>query len=183
MLNKRDLAGNARAAVPLLPTIVIADGVELAEHDDGRLEVRRVDAPLGQFGMALVTESPQIATNTVSPFATPSNGPPHSAPQSHMRLCDAEAMTSAITPRTDPSPLGIYIAKLRDERGWGITRLAREAGLNRSMVERVEKGDTQKPQASTIKAFADAFGMSVAELRAGGEASEHGTSDGEDRRS
>jgi transcriptional regulator with XRE-family HTH domain len=92
-------------------------------------------------------------------------------------------MTCATTPYTGPSGLGIYIRKQRRERGWDVVDLARKAGLNRKLIYRIENGSTRTASPRNLRKLADVFDMSVADLEASGEASEHGNDTGENHRS
>lgn len=160
---------------PLHPSIVVEPGVELTTGNDGTTTLSPLieDAIVGQLGMPF-PNVPEIANISEFGSAALRSTLPDLAPQSGATFATLEAMTTAIKSRTEPSSFGALIAKLRRERGWDISELARKAGLNRSIVERVENGATQKPHAPTVKAFADVFDLTVAELEAGGKASDHG---------
>jgi transcriptional regulator with XRE-family HTH domain len=61
--------------------------------------------------------------------------------------------------------LGDVIEKLRDERGWTGLRLAREAGVNKATIVKLENEPLTAKQ-ETIEKVAAAFGMTSDELRA-----------------
>ncbi|MFL4968349.1 MAG: helix-turn-helix domain-containing protein [Xanthobacteraceae bacterium] len=67
-----------------------------------------------------------------------------------------------------PSPallriLSANIVRLRDAKGWSQEELADEAGLHRTFVGSVERGE-RNVTISTLEAFAEAFNVSVIEL-------------------
>lgn len=53
---------------------------------------------------------------------------------------------------------------LRYERGVELTEVAEAVGVNRQTLGRLEAGSTVQPNASTAKALADYYGLTVAEL-------------------
>lgn len=46
----------------------------------------------------------------------------------------------------------------RDKRGWTLQRLAEESGVNKSTVNRLERGETM-PMLGTANALEDALGL------------------------
>jgi transcriptional regulator with XRE-family HTH domain len=61
--------------------------------------------------------------------------------------------------------LSRQITILREARGWTRYRLAKEAGLIPSTVERIEAGLRPNPQWDTVLAIARAFGISLDDFR------------------
>ncbi len=58
----------------------------------------------------------------------------------------------------------MYAIKVyRAERGWSISRLAKESGVPRETISRIEHGHNE-PSAATIKKLADALGVTVHDL-------------------
>ena len=55
------------------------------------------------------------------------------------------------------------LTEARQAKGWGKTRLAKEAGISRVSVERYEAG-TQSPNWSTVLLLSEALGMPPGEL-------------------
>lgn len=55
-------------------------------------------------------------------------------------------------------------------RGWDISELAERAQVSRTTLYHLEKGHTQRIRASTIRAIADALGVSVEHLLTGQDA-------------
>lgn len=53
---------------------------------------------------------------------------------------------------------------MRYERGLALTSVADQVGITRQQLGRLERGDTIRPSASTAKALADFYEISVAEL-------------------
>jgi len=67
-------------------------------------------------------------------------------------------------PTTKPAPpFGERIAALRHERGWTQPDLASRLGITVKMVTYYER-EAQNPTHKTIEQFAEAFGVSTAEL-------------------
>lgn len=58
------------------------------------------------------------------------------------------------------------ITKLREQRGWSQSELARRIGVSSSMVNMYEHG-TNRPRMATLERMAAAFGISVPELITG----------------
>lgn len=52
-----------------------------------------------------------------------------------------------------PTPLGSYIVRRRNEKGWNTADLAREAELKYETVRNVEKGYSQKPAEWILRAL------------------------------
>jgi transcriptional regulator with XRE-family HTH domain len=59
--------------------------------------------------------------------------------------------------------LGARVRRLREERGYSLSDLAREAGIARSYVYQVERGESS-PTHEKIEAIAHALGVGVGEL-------------------
>ena len=57
------------------------------------------------------------------------------------------------------------IHALRIECGWLAKDLAKRAGLNKSVVYRIEDGSVREPKAKTLEKIAGAFGITLRELR------------------
>lgn len=53
---------------------------------------------------------------------------------------------------------------LRFERGLEMAEVASKTGITRQTLSRIESGETAHPSASTAKALADFYEISVAEL-------------------
>lgn len=53
---------------------------------------------------------------------------------------------------------------LRFERGLTLEAVAEATGVGRQTLMRLERGDTTKPSAPTVKALADFYEVSVSEL-------------------
>ena len=61
-----------------------------------------------------------------------------------------------------PSPLGIKIRDLRKGKQWTLEKLAAEANLSKSYLWDLENREVAKrPSADTIKAIADALGVTT----------------------
>src|SRR5262245_8707096 len=132
----------------------------------------RGDRPLPRIPTIL--NFSQIAGCSSSSFATLRNTPPHSAPQSSSNFSHAQAMGSNTMARKTPGAIGSRVARLRKQAGLSVVGLAKKAELNRAVIERLENGDVQSPQAPTVFALANALGVTVDDLDPGGEESEHG---------
>lgn len=63
---------------------------------------------------------------------------------------------------------GAAVRQLRDARGWSQEQLAEQAGLNRSYVGEIERGDVIV-SLSTVAKLAHAFGLSPSALVNRGE--------------
>ena len=79
------------------------------------------------------------------------------------------------------------VTKLREERGWSKSKLAREAGLAASYISNLEGGKVPNPSLQALDAIASALGVSLPELFVGagdshGEARLHSLWDGLDER-
>ena len=64
--------------------------------------------------------------------------------------------------------IGNIVSRIRAERGWTLTRMAKEAGLDPSQILRVERGQRTLTLPSAIK-LAGACGVSLAVFDAAGE--------------
>ncbi len=64
------------------------------------------------------------------------------------------------------------VFKLREERGWTQSELARRAGLSRTTLSHLEGGATRTPSSPTLRRLARAFGISVHDLLAETDAAE-----------
>lgn len=53
------------------------------------------------------------------------------------------------------------IKELRERRGWSQSELARQSGVSRSNIIRLENEPDVETSTTTLKALADAFGVSV----------------------
>jgi len=64
-----------------------------------------------------------------------------------------------------PVPGGVrgLVRREREARNWTQKELAREAGLSRSAVQKIETGE-RKPNLATAKKLARAFGISIDEF-------------------
>ena len=60
-------------------------------------------------------------------------------------------------------PIGPHVRKLRENKGWSLTRLADEAGISRSYLAQIEYGEST-PTAEKIYQLADALGVFPSEL-------------------
>ncbi len=70
--------------------------------------------------------------------------------------------------RSDIEDLGERIFRLRDERGWSQTELARRAGVSRTTLSHLEAGVTRSPSSPTLRRLARALDVTVYGL-VGGE--------------
>jgi transcriptional regulator with XRE-family HTH domain len=61
-------------------------------------------------------------------------------------------------------PLARRLKELREARGLSQMALAVRAGLSLSMVALIEQGQREDPRVSTLRALADALGVSLDEL-------------------
>lgn len=68
----------------------------------------------------------------------------------------------------DQSPSGDLplVLRLRLERGCSIAEVERETGVNHKTIVAWERGEQLRPNATTLKAVADFFGVSPTELYA-----------------
>lgn len=57
----------------------------------------------------------------------------------------------------DALELGEYIQKARKAKGWGVRELARQAGIDASVVIKLEAGHARTPHVHTLKALASAL--------------------------
>jgi transcriptional regulator with XRE-family HTH domain len=62
--------------------------------------------------------------------------------------------------------LGDTIRRLREERGWSKTALARRAGISSGEISRLEKDPDAGPSWRTLTGLAKAFSITVSELTA-----------------
>jgi transcriptional regulator with XRE-family HTH domain len=64
-------------------------------------------------------------------------------------------------------PLGLVakIARLAAERGWDLAQFAKAASLHRATAQQLLAGTARRLQDNTVKACADAFGLTPLELR------------------
>jgi transcriptional regulator with XRE-family HTH domain len=65
------------------------------------------------------------------------------------------------------APLGLVakIARLAAERGWDVAAFAKAASLHRVTAQQLLAGSSRRLHETTVKACADAFGVSPLELR------------------
>lgn len=56
------------------------------------------------------------------------------------------------------------VKAFRVARGWTTYRLAKEAGLSTTYIDKVERGDAQRPSYDSLSRIADAVGVSVEQL-------------------
>jgi transcriptional regulator with XRE-family HTH domain len=61
------------------------------------------------------------------------------------------------------SPIALRIRELRTRKGWSQAELARRAGVNSSVVNRAERGETDVTM-STLEKLAKALGVSPRNL-------------------
>ncbi|NMO95682.1 helix-turn-helix domain-containing protein [Paenibacillus lemnae] len=59
---------------------------------------------------------------------------------------------------------GLYLKKLREDRGISMNQLAQAAGISGSQISRIENGLRGIPKPPTIRKIADALGSSYEEL-------------------
>lgn len=59
--------------------------------------------------------------------------------------------------------IGIYIAKIRKNKGWSMYKLALNSGISNSVLMRVEKGE-REPKINTLLRIIDGLAMSPAEF-------------------
>lgn len=68
-----------------------------------------------------------------------------------------------------------YVRKMRNECGWSINRLAREAGLSPSLIHYIETKEDANPGVFTLQKIASAMGTTVGVLiTADGDSGERG---------
>lgn len=63
---------------------------------------------------------------------------------------------------------GRQVVLLRERRGWKPTELARQAGIDQSVVWRIENGEAKNPRLESVVALAGALGVPVESLLVGG---------------
>ena len=65
------------------------------------------------------------------------------------------------------APLGLVakIARLAEERGWDLAAFAKAASLHRATAQQILAGSARRLHENTVKACAEAFGVSPLELR------------------
>lgn len=68
---------------------------------------------------------------------------------------------------TDTPVDRVRLRALREAKGWSQARLAREAGVHQTVVNRVEKGTAQNPRIESIRLIAKALGVHVEALAPG----------------
>jgi transcriptional regulator with XRE-family HTH domain len=56
------------------------------------------------------------------------------------------------------------VKELAQQRGWGLDELARHSNVKYSTAQRIWQNRTANPRYDTLKAIADALGVSVEEL-------------------
>ena len=66
----------------------------------------------------------------------------------------------AAAPRRPSVGLGRRVRELRRRRGWGLKKLAKEAGAYKSTISRIENG-VRAPSASVLAAIARALGVTA----------------------
>lgn len=60
--------------------------------------------------------------------------------------------------------IGPHIIRLRTAKGWSLSELARQAGVTKSLVSRLENGVTVNSKIETLKAIASALDIDTSEL-------------------
>lgn len=60
-------------------------------------------------------------------------------------------------------PVGPRIRRLREDKGWSLTDLAERAGISRSYLSQIERGESEPTQGKIIQ-LADALGALPSEL-------------------
>lgn len=60
-------------------------------------------------------------------------------------------------------PVGPRIRQLREKKGWSLTELAERAGISRSYLSQVERGESEPTQGKIVR-LADALGALPSEL-------------------
>lgn len=63
--------------------------------------------------------------------------------------------------------MGTRLRSLRERAGLTQTELAQRSGVEQTVISRVESGRTKSPSVSTMRALADALGVSLARLTGG----------------
>lgn len=68
--------------------------------------------------------------------------------------------------RRQPTPFGLVVRDLRNQRGWSQVELAERAEVNRSYISQIENSapKARNPSTEVFSRFARAFGVTVAEL-------------------
>lgn len=64
--------------------------------------------------------------------------------------------------------IGSRVQTLREERGWSRVELARRSGVSLSVINKMERGETQ-PRRQTLCNLAEALGTSAGYLRCGSQ--------------
>lgn len=65
--------------------------------------------------------------------------------------------------RVPQIPIGARVRHLREERGWSLTELAKQAGISRSYLSQIESGDSIPTQTKILQ-LANALGALPSEL-------------------
>src|SRR5947209_6132768 len=63
------------------------------------------------------------------------------------------------------SSLGRLVKDLRDKKGWTQEELAEKSGLSIRAIQRIEAGETKRPNSDTLQRLATALEIDVAELQ------------------
>lgn len=71
---------------------------------------------------------------------------------------------NATPTRIDVDRLASRIQAERLNRGWTMSELVRRTGINRGTLYRLERGDSARPQMKTVRALAEAFGVTPESL-------------------
>ena len=74
----------------------------------------------------------------------------------------ADTITQAVT-QAEMTRLGVRLRDLRIGRGWTLDELARQAGLSKSYLSRIEDGERQ-PSLASLLSLAQAYGVALAAL-------------------
>ena len=75
----------------------------------------------------------------------------------------AENMTPSKLTQTEMARLGTRLRDLRTGRGWTLDELARQAGLSKSYLSRIEDGERQ-PSLASLLSLTQAYGIALAAL-------------------
>ena len=57
--------------------------------------------------------------------------------------------------------LGQDVRELRRQKGWSLGQLAEKSGIDKSVLSRIERGETLRPHLPTLQALGDAFDIDI----------------------
>lgn len=77
-----------------------------------------------------------------------------------MVLAMAEKIPPKVARSRTPGPFGTNLRRRRDDAGLTQEELAAKAGISRGTIANLETGAAKSPDAETVEALAEAFGLS-----------------------